>query len=518
MGINIYVFYFHVVPEFQSHCPRGCSCHMCLRIQAMSYSKAGMTLCFPLNTRLSTSCPTQVESALTEQHGCQTVLPRVPYKWPLALDLLKVQFQAYVSGHSLEVLTPYITIAPTIRLELWGVTGYITTDRENIHAILSTRFEDYGLGTRTLALFPFLGDGIFTQERSAWKRSRELMKRQFMRVQKECSQNLMSNIEDLVSTLRNAAAESDVVDLKPHLYDFTLGTTTKFLFCESLSALPKDERNAFRDAFDYASWVCGMRVRLADLASLCNTAKFRKACRVVKNVAGYFLDRALKHEAEFGEDEVFKKYTFIMELWSEMDDIARVRDQLLHVLLAGRDTTACLLSWIFFHLVQNPDILQRLQQEISTIPNSADITRKQIQDLPFLRCCLNETLRLYPQLPLNLRYANKATVLPRGGGLDGLAPVLIPKGSGVGWSAYHLHRNEPLYGPDAHLYNPQRWESGELMKRVRPGSGLLDFGGGPRVCLGSTGEYVNVSLLPDEHILADKKQKISRLCRLVVRL
>jgi hypothetical protein len=56
------------------------------------------------------------------------------------------------------------------------------------------------------------------------------------------------------------------------------------------------------------------------------------------------------------------------------------------------------------------------------------------------------------------------------------------------------------------------------MKRVRPGSGFLDFGGGPRVCLGSTGEYVNVSLLPDEHILADKKQKISRLCRLVVRL
>jgi cytochrome P450 len=114
------------------------------------------------------------------------------------------------------------------------------------------------------------------------------------------------------------------------------------------------------------------------------------------------------------------------------------------------------------------------------------MTRKQIKDLPFLRCCLNETLQLYPQLPPNLRYANKVTVLPRGGGPNSLAPVLIPKGSGVEWSAYHLHRSEVLYGLDAHIYSPQRWESGEVMKRARPGSGFLDFGGGPRVCLGST--------------------------------
>jgi cytochrome P450 len=270
------------------------------------------------------------------------------------LDLLRVQFRAYLSGHSLEALTPYITIALTIRLELWGVTGYITTDPENVHAILSTCFEDYGLGTRTLALFPFLGDGIFTQEGSAWKRSRELMKRQFIRVQKDCPQNLMSNVEDLISTLRNASADGNVVNLKPHFYDFTLGTTTTLLFGESLSALPDDERDAFRDAFDYASWVCGTRIRMADLAPLYNTTKFRKACKVVKDVVGHFLDRALKYKAEFGEDEAFKTYIFILELWKEMGDTARVRDQLLHVLLAGRDTTTCLLSWTFFHLGAEP--------------------------------------------------------------------------------------------------------------------------------------------------------------------
>jgi cytochrome P450 len=230
------------------------------------------------------------------------------------LDILKAQFQAYLSGHSLEALIPYITIASTIRLELWGVTGYITKDLENIHAILTTRFEEYGLGARTLALSPLLGDGIFTQEGSEWKRSRELMKRQFMRVQKECLQNLMTSVDSLVSALKDAAVNGHVVDLKLHFYNFTFEPTTRLLFGESLSTLPTADRDAFRNAFEYASWVCGMRIRLADLATLYNTTKFKKACRVVKDVAGYFLDRALEYKADFGENEALNKYTFIMEL------------------------------------------------------------------------------------------------------------------------------------------------------------------------------------------------------------
>lgn len=211
----------------------------------------------------------------------------MPYKWPFALDLLKIQFQAYLSGHSLEALTPYITIAGTIRLELWGVTGYITTDPRNIETILSTRFEDYGMGTRTLALMPFLREGIFTQDGHPWKRSRDLIRRQFVCVQKQSPQILMSHVDDLVLALQQAAVD-EVLDLKPYFFEFTLGTTTKILFGESVSSLSNEDRDAFRDAFDYASWCCGMRIRLADLAPLFNTSKFRNACKVVRDTAGHF--------------------------------------------------------------------------------------------------------------------------------------------------------------------------------------------------------------------------------------
>jgi hypothetical protein len=88
----------------------------------------------------------------------------VPYKWPLALDLLKVHYDALFSGYTLEVLTKYITIAGTIKLELWGVTGYITTNPKNVKTILLTQFKDYSLGSYNIALLPLLGEGIFSQD------------------------------------------------------------------------------------------------------------------------------------------------------------------------------------------------------------------------------------------------------------------------------------------------------------------------------------------------------------------
>ncbi len=92
-------------------------------------------------------------------------------------------------------------------------------------------------------------------------------------------------------------------------------------------------------------------------------------------------------------------------------------------------------------------------------------------------------LRLYPQLPVNVRVALKTTLLPSGGGPDGHSPVLIRRGTGVGYSVYHMHRQKSLYGDDAAEFRPERWEGSELDKKI--GWGFMPFHGGPRICLGS---------------------------------
>lgn len=80
----------------------------------------------------------------------------------------------------------------------------------------------------------------------------------------------------------------------------------------------------------------------------------------------------------------------------------------------------------------------------------------------------------------------RTTVLPTGGGPDGKSPVLIPKGSALAFSVYSMHRRPDLYGMDAELFRPERWEEEMPMQQdhTKHKWGFLPFHGGPRVCLG----------------------------------
>lgn len=94
----------------------------------------------------------------------------------------------------------------------------------------------------------------------------------------------------------------------------------------------------------------------------------------------------------------------------------------------------------------------------------------------------NVALRLYPPIPINIRFTKRTTCLPRGGGPDGRSPILIKRGLGVGFVPYYLHRRKDIYGEDAREYRPERWEDPKLAEL---GSAYVPFHGGPRLCLGS---------------------------------
>lgn len=81
-------------------------------------------------------------------------------------------------------------------------------------------------------------------------------------------------------------------------------------------------------------------------------------------------------------------------------------------------------------------------------------------------------------MPQNIRFANRDTTLPVGGGPDGNAPIFVPKGQLIAYNVYSMHRRKDLYGEDADEYKPERWET------LRVGWGYLPFNGGPRICVG----------------------------------
>ena len=177
---------------------------------------------------------------------------------------------------------------------------------------------------------------------------------------------------------------------------------------------------------------------------------------------------------------------FIDALIQETRDKKELRDQCLNVLLAGRDTTACCLTWTLRLLARHPQVLDKLCREIESITGLGESApfpiREDLKKMRYLDLILKEVLRLCTSVPVNSRMALKTTTLPLGRGSDGQSPILIRKGEAVGYCVYAMHRRKDIYGKDASEFRPERWEDGKLLRDV--GYGYLPFNGGPRVCLG----------------------------------
>ena len=136
-----------------------------------------------------------------------------------------------------------------------------------------------------------------------------------------------------------------MVDLQPLFFRFTLATTTALIFGQPIESFDDLDRHDFASSFDYASMISSLRTRLMDFHWIYHPSRYRIACSNVKTYADGFVERALLERTESSNKENSDSYTFIEDLFTEIQNPELIRDQLVNILLAGRDTTACLLSW-----------------------------------------------------------------------------------------------------------------------------------------------------------------------------
>ncbi len=113
------------------------------------------------------------------------------------------------------------------------------------------------------------------------------------------------------------------------------------------------------------------------------------------------------------------------------------------VLIAGRDTTAATLSWTIYELANYPDIFQKLRNEVLAIVGTSKTpTYEDLKNMSYLTHTLNETLRLYPAVPYNLRAALQDTTLP---GEPGQPDIAVLQGDVVVYSALSMASVERIY-------------------------------------------------------------------------
>lgn len=153
-------------------------------------------------------------------------------------------------------------------------------------------------------------------------------------------------MDDLLGNLPKVGG---VVDLQPLFFRFTLDVTTAFLFGESIRSLKSEQGSPeqnFAAAFDLAQSYIIQRFRLLDLYWLIGGRRFREACRQVNEFADKVIDQNLLEDTDSREnEEETGRYVFLRTVAKSFPDRAALRGQIINILAAGRDTTACLLSW-----------------------------------------------------------------------------------------------------------------------------------------------------------------------------
>jgi cytochrome P450 len=196
--------------------------------------------------------------------------------------------------------------------------------------------------------------------------------------------------------------DGSTVDLQPLFFQLTLDSATEFLFGESVDVLRSpegSEQHLFGKDFDYAQNELSGRVRLGPFLWTYRNKEFDIACKRVHNFVDKFVARALEYRravlAGEKKEEEKTKYIFANELALATDDPIQIRAELLNILLAGRDTTAGLLSNTFHVLARRPDIWAKLKSEVDQLEGKRP-DYETLRNMKYLKYVLNEC-KLQPQ-------------------------------------------------------------------------------------------------------------------------
>jgi cytochrome P450 len=163
--------------------------------------------------------------------------------------------------------------------------------------------------------------------------------------------------------------------------------------------------------------------------------------------------------------------------------LRRVRDEACTFLLAGHETTANAMSWMWYLLALNTDARDRMLAEVDEVLGDRRPTMDDIRRLEWTSACVQEAMRMY----------SPAWVLPRKCVQeDVINGHHIPKGSTVLIPTNSLH-HDPRFWDQPEVFDPTRFLPQNARKHHR--SAYLPFGGGRRICIGSSFALIEATLI-----------------------
>lgn len=353
-----------------------------------------------------------------------------------------------------------------------GFSKYIILSRDNEIAqyILVKNQKNYNKSKfQSVYLSKYLGKGLLTSDGDFWLKQRRLIQPAF---HKQKMNQLVDNMNKTISTELDNLVEDKAIDVFPIMSNLAFNVVAKSLFQLS-SAEDKFHRIKFiieevqnflikEIRLPHKAWWFSLSGQVKKHLSLAEENN-----RIIKEII---------EERKTSKEEINDLLNMLLETryedTGESMSIEQLIDEIKVLFIAGHETTANALTFTLHLLGSNPEVQQKVLDEITEIESQTENIIEQLQKMTYTNAVLNESMRLYPPAWITDRQNLED---------DSLAQFKIKKDTLIGVSFYELHRN-PKYWNNPDEFIPERFlgeQRKESMQYFYP------FGAGPRMCIGT---------------------------------
>ena len=286
---------------------------------------------------------------------------------------------------------------------------------------------------------------------------------------------MVSTIEEMADEWQNRG-DGATIEAHTEMAKLAAEIIARTLFGEKLGA---ENSEAVVNAFaDYQSVVKQMALSnflgLPDWMPNVNAkiGKARKAAKTIHNAVDSIIALAEKggHEGTMVAELLKANQS---ETGLDLMTREQIRNEIIVLFMAGHETTANVLAWTWYLISQSPEVENKLHEELDSVLGDRTPTFEDVANLPYTRAILDETMRLYPPVPILSRQALKE---------DEIRGKKIPAGSLILVVPWLIQRHKKFWKNPDH-FMPERFMPG-AEKPVK--FTYLPFSAGPRVCIGKS--------------------------------